>query len=404
MGIFGFGVKKSGDIYTAQDLQILDLYAHQVGIAVENTKLYADLKLFNEKLQLEVEKATQDLRITNSQIALRNKDLGALQKITNLITKTLDLSQITQTIADSIHTELGYIGGIIYFYDKEKKALRPSAITKTPLTQMAIKVLPKSPFEYEINDADDNLNADAFKSGSMKMSNKFSDFVHPPLPKTLIDEMQKLLGMKTVIAVPIFVENEAIGLINFGLNKNQGEVTDQELQMMRSLADQMGIVVRNVRLYDAVKSYSGKLEEANEYLKELDQTKSEFISIASHQLRSPMTGIKGYLSMLIDGDFGALDDKKKGIMKQMLDNSERLIRLINIFLNVSRIEAGRLHLDKRETQISDVIKSVIMEMSNQAKAKKLDLYFDEPKEKIPPFTADFDKLRDVILNFVDNAI
>ena len=122
VGIFGFGVKKSGDIYTAQDLQILDLYAHQVGIAVENTKLYADLKLFNEKLQLEVEKATQDLRVTNSQIALRNKDLGALQKITNLITKTLDLSQITQTIADSIHTELGYIGGIIYFYDKEKKS------------------------------------------------------------------------------------------------------------------------------------------------------------------------------------------------------------------------------------------------------------------------------------------
>ena len=98
MGIFGFGVKKAGDIYTAQDLQILDLYAHQVGIAVENTKLYADLKLFNEKLQLEVEKATQDLRITNSQIALRNKDLGALQKITNLITKTLDLSQITRRL------------------------------------------------------------------------------------------------------------------------------------------------------------------------------------------------------------------------------------------------------------------------------------------------------------------
>src|SRR3990170_7957178 len=98
-------------------------------------KLYADLKLFNEKLQFEVEKATQDLRITNSQLNLRNKDLGALQKITNLITRTLDLASITQTIADSISTELGYIGGIIYFYDKEKKILRPSAITKTPLTQ-----------------------------------------------------------------------------------------------------------------------------------------------------------------------------------------------------------------------------------------------------------------------------
>ena len=68
----------------------------------------------------------------------------------------------------------------------------------------------------------------------------------------------------------------------------------------------------------------------------------------------------------------------------MLDNSERLIRLINIFLNVSRIEAGRLHLDKRETQISDVIKSVIMEMSNQAKAKNLICILTNPK-KNPAF-------------------
>ena len=93
-------------------------------------KLYADLKLFNEKLQFEVEKATQDLRITNSQLNLRNKDLGALQKITNLITRTLDLASITQTIADSISTELGYIGGIIYFYDKQKKELKVRAIMK----------------------------------------------------------------------------------------------------------------------------------------------------------------------------------------------------------------------------------------------------------------------------------
>jgi len=157
VGIFGLGAKKSGDIYAHQDLQILELFSHQVGIAVENAKLYADLKLFNEKLQFEVEKATQDLRITNSQLNLRNKDLGALQKITNLITRTLDLASITQTIADSISTELGYIGGIIYFYDKEKKELKVQAITQTPLTKKAISLLPKLPFEYVINDADNNV-------------------------------------------------------------------------------------------------------------------------------------------------------------------------------------------------------------------------------------------------------
>ena len=405
VGIFGLGAKKSGDIYAHQDLQILELFSHQVGIAVENAKLYADLKLFNEKLQFEVEKATQDLRITNSQLNLRNKDLGALQKITNLITRTLDLASITQTIADSISTELGYIGGIIYFYDKEKKELKVQAITQTPLTKKAISLLPKSPFDYAINvEKDNNLNAQAANAGEVRLDANFENFIHPPVPKLMAQTIQKVMGMKSIVALPIFVENEVIGVINFGLAKNKGEITDQELQMMRALADQMGIIIRNVRLYEAVKGYSKKLEEANEYLEELDKTKSEFISIASHQFRSPLTGIKGYLAMLLDGDFGALDEKKKSVMAQMLDSAERLIRLINVFLNVSRIEAGRLHLDKRETHIEEVIKSVITEMIQPAKKKGLELEFHEPKEKIVPFMADPDKLRDVILNFVDNAI
>ena len=406
VGIFGMGEKKSGDIYSTQDIKLLELYSHQVGIAIENAKLYSDMRLFNERLQLEVEKATQDIRLTNSELTLRNKDLASIQKITNTITRTLDLSTIMQTIANSIHTELGYAGGIIFLYDKEKGTMRAGSITLTPMTQKAIALLPISPYDYAGDvEKDQTLNIKTLKTGEIQIDTDFSKFISPPVPVLLAKGVQKIVGVKTVVAVPIFSEEASIGVINFGLEKSKGEITDTEIQMMKSLADQMGIVIRNVRLYEAVKGYSEKLEEANAYLRELDQTKSEFISIASHQLRSPMTGIKGYLSMLISGDFGEIDAEKKGILQQLFDSSERLIRLINIFLNVSRIEAGRLHLDKRETHIEDVIESVIKEMTQPAKTKGIELFYAAPKKgSIPAFVADPDKLRDVVLNFVDNAI
>jgi len=147
-----------------------------------------------------------------------------------------------------------------------------------------------------------------------------------------------------------------------------------------------------------------ELERTYAKLKELDQAKSEFISIASHQLRTPLTAIKGYISMILEGSYGTLNGTQEGPMKSVFESNERLIRLVNDLLNISRIESGRIDMKWEKKNIEDVIKGVIEEIGIKAQEKKLKLVFEKPEEPIPQVNLDEEKIRNVLLNILDNAI
>ena len=146
------------------------------------------------------------------------------------------------------------------------------------------------------------------------------------------------------------------------------------------------------------------LEKANRHLQQLDKTKSEFLSIASHQLRTPISGIKGYLSMIIEGDFGKIEDKPKQIIQQVYDNTERLNGLVNDFLDVSRIERGKLVMEREMTDFSEMVQSIVSNFQPVVAAKGLALTYTAPQTPLPKVNVDANKLRQVVLNLVDNAI
>ena len=147
---------------------------------------------------------------------------------------------------------------------------------------------------------------------------------------------------------------------------------------------------------------SHELFKANGQLKKLDQAKTEFLSITSHQLRTPLSGIKGYISMMVDGDFGAFKKEQNDILNRVKSEVDRLIRLVQVFLNVSRIESGRLKMDKIEFNLAELVDTAIAELTPAATAKKLTLNYQDGA-KIP-VSADKDKLKDVVVNLIDNAI
>ena len=125
---------------------------------------------------------------------------------------------------------------------------------------------------------------------------------------------------------------------------------------------------------------------------------------AAHQLRTPLTGIKGYLSMVLEGDYGPISQKVKNIVEEVFTNSDRLTRLVNIFLNVSRIESGKFEMAKKDTDLVLLIEGAIKTMKLPAEQKKLDLVFRQPKKLIPHLRLDQEKIQDVLLNLIDNAI
>ena len=137
--------------------------------------------------------------------------------------------------------------------------------------------------------------------------------------------------------------------------------------------------------------------------KRLDESKSSFISVASHQLRTPLTAIKLFVEMLSTGKAGQLNKKQKEYIEDVSISTERMIGLVNDLLNLSRLESGKLKAKPSEVRIDEVVKSAIDEAKILAKEKKLSLVFKKPRNIIKT-NLDADLFRQVIHNLLTNAI
>lgn len=400
IAVLVLGPKLSGDTFSNDDLQLMEVLAPQIGSAIQKANLFEEVRQFGESLKVKVEEATAELQE-------RNISLETLQNITKDITRRLDFNQVVQNIADSVANKLGYLGAILVFFDDDGKTVRARAITQTALTKKALEVLPIKFTDYttDINDSKStSLGHQVLRTGEITKTESFADVVSPPLPRVLAATIQKLIGIKSIVLIPIVAEGKTIGVIEIGTKKVLKDIDDTELATMQAMADELGIVARNIQLFQQLRVTNDQLGVANDHLKELDQAKSEFVSIASHQLRTPMTGIMGYLSMMTQGDFGKLKPEHQQILTSLLSESQRMIRLINQFLDVSKIEAGKFTYTKKPSQLEDSIDTVVRELTKNATDKKLQLVWKRPAKLLPAAMVDADKMADVILNLIDNAI
>ncbi|RPI53858.1 MAG: sensor histidine kinase, partial [Deltaproteobacteria bacterium] len=153
-----------------------------------------------------------------------------------------------------------------------------------------------------------------------------------------------------------------------------------------------------------VRRKTEELALANSRLRKLDNAKSEFITIASHKLRTPMTAIKGFLSMLLEGAYGKLPDKHKDILNKVYLSNDRLITLAEDLLNVSKIESGKMEFVFEKADLQDIAQEVFDTFFIAAKEKNLTFTLTPPASPLPEVTTDRKKLREVLSDIVDNAI
>lgn len=156
------------------------------------------------------------------------------------------------------------------------------------------------------------------------------------------------------------------------------------------------LLANNTRLFEYATLYRK--------LKEVDQMKDEFISVASHELRTPVTGIKGYISMILDGDMGEVNEKVRDSLSMVAGSTERLAVLVEDLLNVSRIEQGRLEVNSKEMDISPTIENIIKELKIQADVKNLSLTYKPHASPLPTVKIDEDRLKQVLINIIGNSI
>ncbi len=145
------------------------------------------------------------------------------------------------------------------------------------------------------------------------------------------------------------------------------------------------------------------LEKANLRLQELDKQKTEFLSIASHQLRTPLSIIKGYIELIEDGAYGKPTKKTIQVLDDMDKSNERLVKLVDEFLDITRIEQGRTKFVYNNSDMNKLIDGIVAELSERAGDKGLKISW-KPNKKIKKVYMDEEKIRHVIFNYIDNAI
>lgn len=207
---------------------------------------------------------------------------------------------------------------------------------------------------------------------------------------------------------------DILGCVAIGPKKNGFAFNKQDIQMFEGIAHELSVATENMVRFEEIKKFNetlqGRIQEAtsalrvnNKKLRDLDATKDEFISMASHQLRTPLTSVKGYLSMVLEGDVGEINPQQRKLLEEAFASSQRMVYLIGDFLNVSRIQTGKFELERSDVSLPSIISEEISQLKATAKSRGIELAYEAPRD-FPVMKIDENKIRQVMMNFIDNAI
>ncbi len=202
-------------------------------------------------------------------------------------------------------------------------------------------------------------------------------------------------SFRAALVAPMMREGLAIGSI--GLRKLEaGPFTARQIALLETFAAQAVIAIANVRLFTEIQEKSRQLEVASQH-------KSQFLANMSHELRTPLNAIIGYTEMMADGLYGEVGDKAQGVLERVQNNGRHLLGLINDVLDLSKIEAGQLTLTVEQYSVADMVATVLSATESLARAKGLKLESAVPPG-LPTGSGDARRLTQVLLNLVGNAI
>ncbi|MCC2631990.1 MAG: putative Histidine kinase, partial [Patescibacteria group bacterium] len=198
--------------------------------------------------------------------------------------------------------------------------------------------------------------------------------------------VKKLESFEIALALPLHLNTQPIGLILLSDKLSGDGYTSDDLTLLDTIGSQAISAIQKAKLYEG------------------DRMKSEFVSIASHELLTPVSAIEGYLSMILDEHIGQIDDKARDYLTKVYSSSKRLSALVKDLLSVSRIEAGRMKIEPQSQDVSKMIGEAVDQLKFLAQQKQLELTYEQPTESLPPVWTDPDRAMQVLINIISNAI
>ena len=331
--------------------------------------------------------------------------VGVLRSIDKLILSSKSLPYLAQEVVNLMDTQDHLCGAALWTTDPRDQ-LRVLAVSKKLQRPdgLGLQILTERALTAEEIARSQSLIVQSMNSRRSLEGTRLREVDSPPLLESDADRIQEALGIKGLLVFPVLVEDRVAGALTFYSSREPKQLDEDERMMMQSITEEVGVAFENARLTNQLEYMNQRLEQNNVHLQRIDATKDEFISVASHQLRSPLTAIKGYISMLLEGDYGKLVPHQVEVLKLLSRSTNEVINLLNDMLNVSRITAQKFELTRTAARLDEIVSDVAAELQPLADEKELELAVNLPAKPLPPMYLDPMRIRQVIINFIDNAI
>lgn len=339
------------NLFEQGDLDLLVAFANQAAMAIENARLFTQ---------------------TDQALARRVEELSLFQRIDQQLNKSLDLSRVLNLALswaiNLTETDGGSIGLI------ETNADEPDKLPKLRLMVQR----GEGNGETRLVQADHPVLAEILQNGVSITTQNVS-------PAESIDGTPATVQL----AVPIKEERNGrvVGLITLE-NQHSDEINADDVAFVERLADRAAVAIENARLYEAVQA--------------ANKAKSDFVSLVTHELRLPMTSIKGYSDLLTSGMAGELNEQQQQFFAVIQRNLGRMSRLISDLADINRVESGRMKFEKKQIDLPPIVEDVVDNLREAINGRNQTISLNLPAD-LPAIYADPTRLSQVLTNLISNA-
>jgi two-component system, NtrC family, sensor kinase len=353
--------------FSAAEIELLQTFADQAVIAIENARLLSELRARTGELTRSVEQLT------------------ALGEVGRAVVSTLDLETVLTTIVSRAVELSGLDGGIVSEYDEATDEFVQRAASQTqPGLASTLRGMRYQRGEGAIG-----------RTAITRQPVQVPDITVPGAYDSRVRASLIQSGVRAVLAVPMIHQEQLIGCL--GVTRNRpGDFPPETIDLLRTFATQSALAIQNARLFREIEDKSRQLEVASQH-------KSEFLANMSHELRTPLNAIIGFSEVLTDRMFGELNEKQEEYLKDIYASGTHLLSLINDILDLSKIEAGRMELELTDFHLPTALDNALTLVRERAARRSITLNISID-ERLGEVRADERKIRQVVLNLLSNAI
>jgi len=359
--------RREAGAFSPAEIALLQTFADQAVIAVENARLLTELQARTQELTRSVGQLT------------------ALGEVSRALSSTLDLDRVLQTIVTRASQLAGTDACSVFEYDEATETFHLRATNN--LEEEVVTLARQTP-----------IRKGEGVQGRMAVTREpvqVPDIAAEDAYRGPLRDILLRTGTRAVLAVPMLRENEFIG----GLTVNKrtpGEFSPEVIELLKTFATQSALAIQNARLFQEIADKSAQLEAASRH-------KSEFLANMSHELRTPLNAIIGFSEVLSDRMFGELNDKQEEYLKDIYASGQHLLSLINDILDLSKIEAGRMELEVSDFDLPAAIDNALILVRERASRHGIRLG-SAIDDRVGMIRGDERKVKQVLLNLLSNAL